>query len=317
MSSLNPSKPEAVWERLEEAGELGIFQRIDERHPGNFYAGLDARGRRGLILISHGPPVELPDLENLEIEVTQQQDERWRTCIWVVHRDLQNLFASLVHDILDASRSLHEDVMAQFTASRIVRWADLLESGTSKLASWQLRGLIAELVLLRRLCERMNPAEAVQAWHGPLGAAQDFVFQELRIEAKAIGPTARRIRITSADQLDVPAGVELRLVAVILAETASDSSDGLTAAELVSEIESLLTAYPHGLHEFRSRLAAGGLRDAEQYQHVRLRVDGLRNFSVGSGFPRISRSMLMNGVDEVTYSINLSAIADFERALGE
>ncbi len=315
--SLPLSSSEAVWERLEQAGEDQVFQRIDEHHPGNFYAALDARRRRGLVLISSKPPSEIPDLENLEIEVTQQQDGRWRTCIWVAHRDLQNLFASLVQDILDASRSLPEDAMAQFTAARIVRWRDLLECGSSKLALWELRGLVAELVVLKKLCDLMTPAEVVEAWHGPLGAPQDFVFQQLRIEVKAVGPTARRIRITSAAQLDTTAGVELRLVAVLLASTILEAGDGFTVADLVADIRSILAAHAAADKEFSRRLGAAGAGDLEAYHNFRFRLDGIRNFAVQESFPRIVRSMLMDGIDEVSYSIAFAKIASYERALGD
>lgn len=306
--------PDSVWERLEQVQSIDVFQRLDEEHPADFYAALDAQGRRGLILMSIVPLTKIPDLENLAIECMPQQDGRWRTCVWLTQRDLQGLFSSLTEDILNSSRTLPADAIPQFMSSRILRWRDLL-AGSDKLGMWQLRGLVAELVVLKRLCHQRGFPEAVEAWQGPLGAAHDFVFQGFRFETKAIGPTARRIRISSADQLDAPSDVELSLIAVVLAASAPEADDGFTAADLIAQIRSDLKEYPQADEEFGRRLAAAGLPDADDYRNHRFRVDAVRKFVVGERFPRIIRSALMHGIDGVSYDVALTSLADFERAL--
>lgn len=316
MSAPLPS-PEEIWERLEQTGEATVFQRIDQGHPGNFYAALDARRRRGIVIISKTPPAEIPDLENLEIDVSEQQDGRWRTCIWVESPELQNLFTSLVQDILAASRTLPDDKIAEFATSRIVRWRELLASGSAALRLWEVRGLAAELIVLVRLCEILDPVDAVDAWHGPLGAPQDFVFQRSRIEAKAVGPTAKRIRITSAEQLDVPGDVSLRLVEVILSDVDQQAPIGFTIDEVVTEVQKLLERHPSALQQFSARLANAGLQDIYAYPHFRMRLDGLRTFAVEGLFPRIVPAMLTSGVSDVAYSVEVSQIGDFERAFGQ
>jgi hypothetical protein len=316
-NSLNPPPSlEAVWERLEQTDSLGVFQRIEEEHQGDFYAALDGRGRRGLVLLSAGQPSSIPDLENLDVDCRKQQDGRWRTSIWLTNKDFRAIFASLAQDVLDSTRDIPYDSIADFTTARILRWHDLLEAGGSGLGSWQLRGIIAELVVLRALFDLMAVPEAIEGWRGPLGAAQDFIFKRLRVEAKSIGPSARRVRITSADQLDVPSDVELRLVVVVLASMTADAKDGFTISLLVDDIRAKLTAHPHALREFDRRLAAVGLGDLSDYVTV-FRVDGLRNFAVDGDFPRIVRASVAPGVEEVSYSIKLADIADYEKALGD
>lgn len=315
MRQLSPL--EEVWESLEQAGEDTVFQRIDESHPGNFYAALDAHRRRGLVLISNSHSAEIPDLENLEIDVSKQQDGRWRTCIWVAHRELHTLFASLAQDIVSSSRTLPDHKIAQFMAARIVRWRELLESGNSALRLWELRGLVAELIVLKRLCGLLNPIDAVDAWQGPFGAPQDFIFQQWRIEAKAVGPVARKVRITSADQLEVPAGIDLRLAVVILSDVDQETPNGFTIADLVSDIRSALEQHQSALQKFEERLRTAGVRDIGVYNTRKFRLDGLRSFVVDETFPRIVRAMLIHGVSEVVYNIDIGEIGDFERAFGE
>lgn len=317
MSFLRRRLPEDFWEHLEQAGNLGIFQRIEEGHPGDFYAAVDVHGRRGLVLISSQPLPSIPDLENLEIECMQQEDGRWRTCVWVANKELRGLFASLVQDILESSRALPRDAIAEFVPARILRWRDLLEAGADKIELWRLRGLVGELVVLRSLCGLVTPPEAVAAWQGPLGSAQDFVFQHSRIEAKAIGPTARRVRITSADQLDVPDSVNLRLVTVVLASTTAEANDGFTLEDIVTEIRSILTAHANAADDFNRRIAAAGIGEIGSCREFLFRLDAIRSFVVQGSFPRIIPSMLMGGIGEVVYDIVLADIADYESALGD
>ena len=47
---------EALWDALEREGEPGGVRRVDESHPCDLYAGLDASGRRGLILVTDIEP---------------------------------------------------------------------------------------------------------------------------------------------------------------------------------------------------------------------------------------------------------------------
>ncbi len=257
-------------------------------------------------------------LENLEIDVSKQQDGKWRTCIWVAHREFTPFFASLAQDVGKLTVGLFPMTkIAQFMAARIVRWRELLESGNSALRLWELRGLVAELIVLKRLCGLLNPIDAVDAWEGPLGAPQDFIFQQWRIEAKAVGPVARKVRITSADQLEVPAGIDLRLVVVILSDVDQEAPNGFTIADVVSDIRSGLEQHQSALQKFEARLRTAGVLDVGVYNTRKFRLDGLRSFVVDGAFPRIVRTMLIHGVTEVVYSINIGEIGDFERAFGE
>jgi hypothetical protein len=314
---LNPPQSlEVIWQSLEQKESPGVLQRVDEDHPADFYAALDGHGRRGLVLFAAAPPSLIPELENLDIECNEQQDGRWRICIWLTSKELGAIFATLVQDVLEATRDVPPDTISEFVAVRIQRWADLLETGGSGLPLWRLRGLIAELVVLRSLFNLMTPAEAIGAWEGPLGAAQDFVFQRLRIEAKAIGPTARRVHISSADQLEAADDVALRLVVVMLAPASPDEAEGFTISMLVDDIRAGLSTSPTASREFDRRLAASGCGDLSKYGAI-FRIDGIRNFAVEQGFPRIVSTSLTPGVDEVSYSIGLAGIADYEKALGD
>lgn len=100
--------------------------------------------------------------------------------------------------------------------------------------------------------------DAVSSWTGPLGAPQDFLLPSgQRIEVKAVRPDRRSVQINGLSQLD--AGTEpMTLVVVRLADAGAESSATLTAPELIDRLRRRLSAEPHALNEFESRLAAAG-----------------------------------------------------------
>ena len=81
---------------------------------------------------------------------------------------------------------------------------------------YELRGLVGELLYLERVAiPKYGIEAAVACWVGPKGADQDFVSQDKRIEVKTIREGADRVRISSAEQLDV-SGHDLKLAMVVL-----------------------------------------------------------------------------------------------------
>jgi putative PD-(D/E)XK family protein DUF4420 len=311
-----PVSVELVWKELERAKALGSYRRIDDTHPGDFYGALDFAGRRGLLLLTDLRPTSLPVLKALDICATQRDNGRWQTTIWLTDQELAVLFTALCDDVLASSRTYTPNQISNHLSARLARWHRLLESGTRGILPInELRGLIGELAILRDCFRRMNPADAVEAWQGPLDAPQDFAFADMLIEAKTVGPTALRVRISSVDQLEMPYGPKLMLAVILLAPAAVDVASGFAVNEFVGSIRLELQGLDHAIAEFDSRLRASGYAEHPSYAEVRFRIDGLRYFAVDEGFPRLLRSDLMPGIADASYDVELAAIAPFERVL--
>jgi hypothetical protein len=308
---------EAAWRDLEADRAVGTLKRIDETHASAFYATRDFEGRRGMLLVAPTEPPELPQLKALDIKVITDANGNWQIYIWLANDECAPLFALLCEDLMESSRSLSPAQTPAYIASRLGRWRRLFEAGASNiLPPAELRGLIGELAVLRECFERMSPADAVVAWRGPLNAPQDFAFSDMLIETKTAGPTALRVRISSADQLDAPYSPQLILALVLLAPAAVDIASGFSVATYVEEISASLRPYPHAAEEFASRLRAAGYSGHPDYAKERFRIDGIRYFIVSHGFPRLVRSDLMAGITDASYDIELSAIAPFETVVG-
>jgi hypothetical protein len=313
-----PLTPEEIWRSLEHKGASGHFQRIDDEHPGDFYAGLDNDRRRGLVLLSDTALNGLPALENIRVDAERQTDRRWRTYFWLEVPELRGLFSALADDIVTSSRALKPAEIPRFTVARIARWHRLLESDDpDTLSLAELRGLIGEVAVLRAYCDLYGPVRAVDAWQGPLGTSQDFVLATMRTEVKTVQPAANRVRISSVDQLDALPGSDLRLAVVALAQVSVDAPDGFTMPEYIEELRAVFAYYPGTWDDFLVRLAAAGYKERPEYASMRFRLDGTRYFAVTEQFPRLVRADLKPGVIEANYQIALSAAHPFEREVGE
>lgn len=310
------SSIEELWDVLEREGEPGGARRVDESHPCDLYAGLDASGRRGLILITDTEPPAPLRFGSVEVMASRRHDQRWSVAIWLGVPALIAPFARLCQDLIDATRGIDPASSAGFLLTRLARWRRLLEPGAGALALAELRGLAGELIVMDRCMQRWSPPEAVDAWVGPLDSPQDFAFPGLWIEAKAILPTASTVRITSADQLDV---VGRLLLAVVTLANVSADSPGVSTATLVEDIRRRLTdaQSPTAVLEFDSKLAALGYADDPVYAAIRFRDDGVRLFEVRDQFPAVRRRDLPPGVTEVLYDIELASCASFETLLPE
>jgi Putative PD-(D/E)XK family member, (DUF4420) len=305
---------EALWANLTRAGQVGGAQRVDELHPCDLYAALDPAGSRGLVLVTDTQPPAAPVLEAVEVSVSQRHDGRWSLGIWLRVQALEPPFARLCQDLIEASREVDPAEAGTFMLTRLARWRRLLEAGASPLSIMELRGLIGELVVLKHCLDLWQPDEVVGGWVGPHEAPQDFALPSVLIEAKTVYPTASVVKISSVDQLDAAGRL---ILAVVTLTTLTTDTGGVSLAEIVAEIEGVLIArgsYSATL-ELASSLAAAGCSEPPLFDRPRFRIDALRFYEVGPGFPLLRRSDLPAGVADAIYEIELGACSTFQTSL--
>ncbi len=172
-----------------------------------------------------------------------------------------------------------------------------------------IRGLVAELIVLRRLAGRDPRAPAL--WFGPIPERHDFRGGVHAIEVKSASRKAGRVTISSADQLEPPVGGTLQLWRVALERTEGGAA---TVATLVQEIEALTGHSP----ALRSGLKALGCPDpdAPEWDRLSFNCEAIDGWSVEPGFPRIVPSLfpggvLPAGIQALSYELDPEAAAAF------
>ena len=152
--------------------------------------------------------------------------------------------------------------------------------------------------------------DAVLAWAGPYEAPQDFTLPGLWIEVKAALPSARTVRITSADQLAAAGPLHL---AVVTLSTLLPSDAGVSAAGLIEDLERQIPGGRSGEMgvELGRRLSAVGYDAGADYARLPFRIESTHYYEVGPDFPRLTPEDLDAGIAEVRYDLELGALAQF------
>jgi hypothetical protein len=228
------------------------------------------------------------------------------------HAD-RDLFLGLCQTLIDSLQQAQDCSEALSLAlAHLKRWKAFLASPRARILSPQeISGLFAELQFLRSLVHRVAAKAAVDAWCGPNGSHQDFIFGNTAVETKAISGRERSaVRISSEDQLE--STCDNLFLAVFRLSKIADSDHAVSLNDMVRLIESELTDAA-ALEDFWARLGAYGYAAMRDYDAPKFIVAGQRVFAVVNGFPRLIRSGLPAGVTRVCYDIQLESIAAFER----
>lgn len=209
----------------------------------------------------------------------------------------------------------------------VTRWRDLLQQ-VGRLSPEQELGLLGELWLLCHRIKRRGPADALESWMGPTGAAHDFRFEGVEVEVKATRSEHRAHIISSETQLVASAGCSLYLLSLqfaaagpgegwSLAEAIDDARGGLELGQLVQQFDQVLFE-GHGLR----------MADAVTYR-ARLKLrSGPYLVPVDEAFPRVTPAAYL-GTDalgrilDVRYRVNVDGLGwsadsdEFQELLGE
>lgn len=274
--------------------------------------GIDADSNRHL-LVPQREEISIEDRRSAYVQITTRQlaiadkvgDFVDVTC---TRRDLFDLFDDVVTDIL---RQLVEEPQdpGAICVSTLDRWRELLRRGTEPLSEQAVRGLFAELTVLRKMLDVRPSLDIARVWTGPTRAPHDFELTGHCLEVKALGQGLPVIEVHGALQLAQDAGKDLHLVALTLAEEpdgkrlADLASDVLAAADDPDELRGLLLQAGHRV----SRQDPGPYRS---YSVVQTHV-----LPVTEGFPRIVPTTFPEG-DLPAGISGISYLADLTLQLG-
>lgn len=222
-----------------------------------------------------------------------------------------DIFSSMATDVVRrASATGTEADFVTMLLARLNVWLRFASRfGPGLLSDESRTGLAGELLFLERfILPRLTPVQALIAWTGPIGIAQDYRFPGCFVEIKAsvsASPTA--MRISNLEQLDGAAGLPLFLCHLSL------SMVGPTARslpDLVLALRDRFDAAADGSAEmFDERLLDGGYLTAHEVHYQAPAYDLRRALfhDVVDGFPRLTPSTAPQGVSAATYTLLLAA----------
>ncbi len=230
----------------------------------------------------------------------------------------RDLFLGLCETLITSLTSITDSQVALAVAlAHLKRWKAFLAGRKARvLSDEEVRGLVAELCVLRALYQRtLSQGAAVDAWGGPDASHQYFIFRNTAVEVKSLSGRERStVRISSEDQLEGLTD-NLFLMTVRLSDM-PDTEQARSLNDLVALIEQELLS-TKTLEQFSNKIAGIGYAPLADYDTPRFLVGNTQAYRVTKDFPRLIRSQLPQGLVRVSYDIQLEAIAPFACEDGE
>lgn len=280
----------------------------------DIYAGVDSSSFVLLAIgISARPPNVTTDSSSLDYFRQQRKDGSWLMVLRLRQNGLETVFGRLCQDLFDAAEGVpDEKALVLLFRERLNLWKKLFQhGGNGFLQPHEIKGLIAEMLVLELLIQggERDVHETVSGWIGPLGSDQDFMYSELALEVKAVGPGAETILISSLEQLDC--AVPLHMVLATLRPATPGESGAIGLNALATRIEGRIANSPEALNIFKERLLQSRYVEHDFYDTVLFECMSIVSYAVTDDFPKLVREMVPGGVVNANYSIEITSISDF------
>lgn len=312
-------QPSASADRLNGRRPNGMPDTVDVR------VALDHRALRHLLIRVPDGTENLPRPRTRGLEIVVEPLENSDGQI-AEHLNLActetaagELFAGVVAEILEELRATPIEPRAA-VAKVLQRWSWFWSVPPQGLGSEEVMGLFAELWFLEQWIGPVS-SQTLRHWTGPWQDRHDFKWPAASIEVKGTRAPAQgapRHHISSLDQLDDSEQGDLHLFSLRVTPDPIGHHHLPGIIERIAEhLEGDLEAT--GLWNERLAKARYSPQHADRYREP-LRIVAQELFRVEAGFPRIIRSTfplgIPAGVDDIGYTINLAACADFRIATG-
>ena len=278
-------------------------------HPLQFHIGYFG-GRKCFVVLDTGRIDRVISSKAITAEPFEPGAGRHSLRFILNYPSLEDLFIKLCWDLIDASRSDPDP------AARILQqynnWLRLLQQVSMRaLSASAQKGLCGELLFLRDRIDIIGEQAALDAWTGPDGSDQDYIFSDYWAEVKAVSASADSVRISSLQQLD--RNDKGYLVVYFLDTTTSSGLQTTSLNDLVDDIRHLL-GIGRERDCFDCKLAKYGYfdKDRDKYKDRRYRIGERRFFLVTADFPKLIRTTVPSEVVSAKYDLSIPAIQDYE-----
>lgn len=303
------------WNLIREPADSSIVSALRAEHPLNFFYGRDSQNNYLFWLEvsksgkSDNQPVALPQFTGMDVTQERITAGNWRLLLSLVDKEATAIFTALCVDLLDATIHLEpgESEAGMHTVlGRLDRWYRLFRQAHDRmLSSSEQIGLAGELLFLTDfVMDHLNVLQAVESWHGPLGAPQDFLFPHAAAEVKS-GDRAD-VRIASEFQLDTLNCPVVLVNQVLKESSASDRLDTLFGIVHRARAKVFDSGSTKAMDKLTMLLLEAGYTDREEYDQLSLMLIDRFYLKIDSEFPCINTLQTGGAISNVQYQIRLS-----------
>ena len=301
------------WDEIEDSTNKIDFNAIiaDKESVLDFYWAKDYYGQLLFILHTNSDIIineKIPKLNGLTINVSSLKEKKQ---LVLTLQDISNadLFYIICSDLINTTKQLNDELIAiKKILKRLSQWQYFLKNNNKQIDKNQLKGLIGELHLFKKLLTNFSIDEVLNFWKAPLGSVHDFELLNSTLEVKTKS-SVNSITISSFEQMFSELE-NLFLFVVTLNESSKTSLDSFNIYDLIFDIKKLINFDDiDSCERLDNLLFAYGFIELEEYKELYFSIIHDEIYHVCDDFPRIMSKP--NGVDDLTYKINLEKCKDY------
>ncbi len=285
----------------------GMLQRLDPMHPMDFFVGINRNGNNELVLITTTEPIQLKSSDSFEVEKNIRKDGRWATQITLTKKENEDIFSRFCLELVEVSAAAkNEKEGLDSIVRRFVAWQRLFANHSNDLSVNVIKGLIGELIFLRKASKHYGWETLLTAWTGPEGADRDFVFKEKWYEIKAISTGKDKVTISSLNQLESSSPGNLLIFRVD--ETVATDADARSIVGLIDDVRQDIIDNPVLVQRFDEKLISLGYIKKKSYETIYFSVGELNCYRVDNTFPRLVTNDVPPEVVSVKYELSIPGL---------
>ena len=292
------------WNRISPFS--GGFLLVADDNSLSFHIGYQGDNQKCFMVLNSGKIDKLISSKAIRVDCVPLENGGYALKFLLLKSSLDELFIKLCWDLIEASRDDPQPV--EKIVSQYRSWMRLLQqAGSGIMDLSKQKGLLGELLFLSSAIDKYGSKEALQAWTGPEGCDQDFVFVNHWVEVKSVSIAADQVSISSLQQLDRTD--EGELVVFFMDKTSSHGAKTISLIEEIGLINDKLRSNTEK-DAFSCKLARYGYfeKDAALYSETRYSFAEMRRYTVSPDFPRLIRGNCSAGITKAEYCIDLAVI---------
>ena len=289
--------------RIELVDNFAVYVGIDSSQ--NFILAFNVNARPPSITLKSGA------IDYLTIE---RPDKSWFMVLRLLDAKLFSVFEVLCENLIDAATQCDaEFALILLIEKRLKSWEKLFQAGgNGLLAEFQIQGLLGELIFLEGeiIKSSQDVNVPLNAWVGPQGADQDFIFSDHSYEIKTIKVNGETISIASLEQLN--SSLPIMLVVIELIKVGQSDSQAFNLNEYVTKIENLIYLDPAALMIFRSTLLESGYVRHDYYDKFYFSFNSISRYQVTEDFPKLTSNNVSDAIVSCQYTLKLEDLLKFK-----
>ena len=314
------------WEPLHAASKPGsiLMRGCSVRYVHSLYLGIDKQQRYLLLLKlpeknASCDTTDFPNLKGTSHELLRIQDYYYFTLALNNSRDWRifQLLCQIIVTEIEKEERQDNKVLLKSMYKILKKCTVFFGRNGASFTRDQALGLLGELYFLK---ESSAPATSweysLNAWKGPLGYPQDFLYPDSAIEIKTTEMSQKNlVRISNVEQL-APYQIQGYLYVInVIEASGEDCQTSISLNELVEEITEQLSTQGLDADAFKVKLEFTGYSPTSKHSSTRYHITAEQCYVLNDNFPRIKPEALQKGIENVKYSLNLAYCGDFKTTL--